>query len=143
MRYLVVPEKHMSGRFHFHGLFSGCDGVVFHESGHYTKDGGAIYNIVNYRFGFSTATRVKDNSRVVKYISKYITKDLCAVSFNKKRYWASKNLADVEAVEVILEPQEMSVLLSRLNDVCLHRKVVKSDDVSVVYYEMEVGYENS
>lgn len=144
LRYLVVPEKHKSGRFHFHGLFAGCDGISFRESGHCTKDGDVmIYNIGNYHLGFSTATKIKDNSRVVKYISKYITKDLCAVTSGKKRYWASRNLADLEAEEAILEPQEMAALLSRLNEDCLHRKAVGSGDTSVVYYEMGVEYENS
>lgn len=34
MKYLVVPEKHESGRYHFHGLFANVDGLKFVDSGH-------------------------------------------------------------------------------------------------------------
>ena len=33
MGYIVVPEKHKSGRYHFHGLFRKCDALGFIPSG--------------------------------------------------------------------------------------------------------------
>lgn len=84
MKYLVVPEKHKSGRYHFHGLFKNCENLGFKPTKKYTKDGVLIYNVGQYRLGFSTATPVQDNAKVVKYISKYITKDLCDCSFRQK-----------------------------------------------------------
>lgn len=138
LRYLIVPEKHESGRFHFHGLFAGCENISFEESGHYTQSGETIYNIGEYQLGFSTATRVKDNSKVVKYISKYITKDLCAVSYGKKRYWASRNLVDIQGEELILNYEMLCKLKEKLDSECLHRKKVGNDDMNVIYYEMEV-----
>lgn len=76
MRYLVVPELHQSGRYHFHGLFANCDALGFADSGKKTSDGQMIYNVGKYRLGFTTATRINDNARVTKYICKYINKDL-------------------------------------------------------------------
>lgn len=76
MRYLVVPERHQSGRYHFHGLFADCDALGFTDSGKKTSDGQTIYNVGKYRLGFTTATRINDNARVTKYICKYINKDL-------------------------------------------------------------------
>lgn len=139
LKYIAVPEKHKSGRFHFHGLFAGCEGIEFIESGHYTKSGDIIYNIGSYKLGFSTATRVKDNSKVTKYISKYITKDLCAVSFGKKRYWASRNLDDVKGEEFkIMTQKALEEIKERLSKKCLFHKTVQSDIVTVDYFEMEV-----
>lgn len=143
MRYLMVPEKHESGRYHFHGLFAGCENIAFVESGHYTKSGDTIYNVGNYKLGWSTATRVKDNSRVVKYISKYITKDLCAVSSGRKRYWASRNLDDVQAEDMLLDSEHLRRFVQALEKSCLHKSVVDGDIVKTTYYEMEVpGFED-
>ncbi len=97
MRYVFVPELHKSGRFHFHGILADCDGMQFVDSGHVTKEterspgGEPIYNVGKYRFGFTTATKVKDSERVSKYIAKYVTKELSALTKGKRRYWHSKN----------------------------------------------------
>ena len=89
--YLIVPELHADGqKYHFHGVFANCGAIPFVDSGHYI-DGEPIYNIGAYKFGWSTATKVKDTFRVSSYITKYITKDLCSVTMGKKRYWCSKN----------------------------------------------------
>lgn len=87
MGYLIVPEKHVSGRYHFHGLFKDCDDLGFVDSGKRDRKGNVIYNIGKYRLGFTTATRIVDQARVTKYIAKYINKDLCSVSFGRRRYW--------------------------------------------------------
>ncbi|MGB8455545.1 MAG: hypothetical protein WCD89_24900 [Anaerocolumna sp.] len=89
-KYLIIPELHKSGRFHFHGLLSGAGGLKFVDSGLLSgKD--IIYNIGSYKLGFTTATRVKDTTRVSMYIAKYVTKELTACTKGKKRYWASRN----------------------------------------------------
>ena len=89
--YLIVPELHSDGqKYHFHGVFANCGDIPFLESGHKIGDE-PIYNIGAYKFGWSTATKVKDTFRVSSYITKYITKDLCSVTMGKKRYWSSKN----------------------------------------------------
>lgn len=136
MKYLFVPEQHKSGRFHFHGLLSCCDELTMTDSGHKTKDGSIIYNIGNYHLGFSTATRVKDNQRVTKYISKYITKELTEVSFGKRRYWASKNLDRFEGEELILTQEQIVELKSRLGSSILHAKTLSGLCQSVTYLEL-------
>ena len=37
MKYLVVPELHKDGAYHFHGLFANIEGAKIKESGHYTS----------------------------------------------------------------------------------------------------------
>ena len=77
LKYLIVPELHADGEhYHFHGLLSNCDGLQFRYSGKNDhKSGKPIFNIVNWKWGFSTATRVEDTNRVSSYITKYITKE--------------------------------------------------------------------
>ncbi|GLC80239.1 rolling circle replication-associated protein [Lacrimispora brassicae] len=103
--YLVVSERHKDGAYHFHGLFGGVDEEQLVWTGKYvrrtirgsgrtvikmTKE--KIYKFDRYKLGFMTATRVRDRKRVTSYITKYITKELCASTYKCKRYWNSRNL---------------------------------------------------
>ena len=93
MRYIVVPEQHKDGAYHFHGLFSLCDlqPKLWKRK---------IYNIPCFEYGYTTATRVRNSQAACRYISKYVTKDLCSVSYGKKRYWASRNISKPDSVRV-------------------------------------------
>lgn len=92
LKYLFVPEFHKDGiHYHFHGLLANCNDLIFVDSGHKDFLNNTIYNITNWSFGFTTATIVKDSSRVSSYIGKYITKDLLNTLPNQHRYYASRN----------------------------------------------------
>lgn len=137
MKYLVVPEKHKSGRFHFHGLFANCDGLEFVESGKCTKSGEVIYNIGKYKLGFTTATKIVDNERCTKYICKYISKDLTESTPNKKRYWVSKNVNREEPIEVFLPTEDIMDLKEKLAPYIKHGKYSKGNMQNVAYLELE------
>ena len=93
MIYLIVPELHADGEhYHFHGLLARADGMKFVDSGHVSSDGETVYNLADWQYGFTTATKVKDDKRVSGYITKYITKMECQLLKNKKRYYASRNV---------------------------------------------------
>lgn len=111
MGYIIVPEKHKDGAWHFHGLFKNCDNLNFIDSGIKDNQGRVIYNISNYKFGFTTATKLSDIDKAVSYILKYISKDLFGDNLKgKKRYWRSKNL-EMPAVETaIFEGNKIDLL---------------------------------
>lgn len=91
LRYILVPELHEDGAYHFHGLFAKCDGFGLVYSG--VRQGGVpVYNISKFHLGFTNAQRVKSTEKAAMYVLKYITKELCAVTKGKKRYWVSRNL---------------------------------------------------
>lgn len=92
MKYIIVPELHKSGRIHFHGMFANVDSIPLTYSEKGSTSHTRVYNLPTYKYGFTTATVIKDSDRTCSYVLKYITKELCAVSKNKKRYWCSKNL---------------------------------------------------
>ncbi len=96
LKYLFFPEQHRDGTWYFYGLMSSTGSLAFLESGHFTRNGQVIYNLLNYSLGFSTATRVTDMDAVDHYITKYITKDMCALTSGKKRYWHSRNLESAD-----------------------------------------------
>lgn len=92
VKYILVAEQHKSGRFHFHGLFSNINDLPMTDSGHKDKKGRVVFNIDGYKVGFSTATKIADSKAAGNYLTKYITKSLCAVTKGRKRYWHSLNL---------------------------------------------------
>lgn len=73
LRYILVPELHKDGAFHFHGFFAGDDLEVV-DSG--VKWGGkTVYNLPQWKFGFTTAQRLYgEYSAAVGYCCKYIGK---------------------------------------------------------------------
>lgn len=72
--YIIVPELHRDGALHFHGLVNECSFRLV-DSGHRDKKGKTIYNLPDWKLGFTTAVRLDGNyGGVCNYVSKYITK---------------------------------------------------------------------
>lgn len=89
--YIIVPEQHQSGRWHFHGLVKGNLKLEQAYNPHTGLPIDGIYNIVNYKHGFTTASKIRDHVKVSSYICKYLTKDM-QVPKGRKRYWCSAGL---------------------------------------------------
>lgn len=70
-------------------------------------DGEYIYNIKEYKSGFSTATKINDTYKATSYIVKYITKDLCECTFGKQRYLVTKNLDLPERTLGFCDPKNL------------------------------------
>lgn len=106
MKYVLVPEKHKNGAWHFHGLFSDCSGLGFVAAVNNGKGanfgkplvrgGQQVYNISRYKLGFTDCTEIRDTKKVANYILKYITKEMVYETLGRKRYWNSKNLPRVK-----------------------------------------------
>lgn len=95
LKYMFVPELHADKvSWHIHGLVCGDTGVEYVDSGKRDKKGRVIYNVGNWKYGFSTATKIDDSAKASSYILKYITKDLCENSLGKKRYYHSRNIKE-------------------------------------------------
>lgn len=74
--YLIVPELHKDNAIHYHGFINDCD-FTFVDSGKTDKSGRKIYNVRDWRLGYTTAVELDDNKiAVAKYITKYTTKQL-------------------------------------------------------------------
>lgn len=134
--YLIVPETHQDGAWHFHGVIGGCDGLFFVDSGHKDCEGRVIYNFENWKFGFSTATRVTDPCRVSGYISKYITKSLVTHSRGSQRYWVSKNCSRGEITELHLTDEEIAKLRQELYEKMSWKKRTVGEFLAVEYFEI-------
>lgn len=72
LRYILVPERHKDGAFHFHGFFAG--GIEANDSG-VEWDGRPVYNLPQWKLGFTTAQRLYgEYHAAVGYCCKYIGK---------------------------------------------------------------------
>lgn len=124
MRYILVPELHKSGRIHFHGIFSDVPnwklvpGVNPKNGRVVRQNGKIIYNLTNYKLGFTTVSEVENIEAVSHYISKYITKELLNLK-NKRNVWHSKNLikpkqtfhlSTEEDINLYLDDREISYI---------------------------------
>jgi hypothetical protein len=73
LRYIIVPELHKDGAVHAHGFVSGDLKMV--NSGRRDRSGRTIYNMKQWKLGFSTAIRIDgDYQKACHYITKYVEK---------------------------------------------------------------------
>lgn len=91
LRYIIVPEKHKNGAFHFHALIANYTGQL-RLTDKKTKYGQSIYN-ANFGSGFHEFVKLDDNKEAIaKYmIKQYVTKSDLKL-FGRKRYWTSRGL---------------------------------------------------
>lgn len=130
VKYLFVPELHKSGRYHFHGIMADIGDMKLVDSGKKTPNGETIYNIGNYKLGFTTATKITDRFRTATYIGKYITKELSGHIRGKKHYWVSRNL-DLPVVE--------NISLEQLNNMGIDREFLENNSSYSKSVEYELG----
>ena len=149
LKYLFVPEQHKDGAWHIHGIISDVGEMSFVDSGRVAigekayrrsdvnSEGATIYNLSGWKFGFSTATKVRDKYKVASYITKYITKDLCASTFQKKRYYRSRNIPEPIEKGFIVENQDIDSFISEMEDSfgcdLVYEKEVNGEFQSVTY----------
>ena len=107
-RYLIVPERHKNGAWHFHALLEDYQNetedfytrknpyITVSELKNKKKDKNRKF-IVRYKLGRSEIAPIKDKTKMSSYIKKYITKELIQDK-NAKRYWSSRNLKTPEII---------------------------------------------
>lgn len=112
-RYILVPEQHKDGAWHFHGMVSGI------RPEHFTvpeliwvhpfknrdeliqvpnKHGYVDWSYYSKKLGFFNCSQIKNYSKCAEYVAKYVTKGLSAVTKGKQVVLASKNLHRPELV---------------------------------------------
>lgn len=104
--------------------------------------GDFIYNIKQYKNGWSTATRIKDTKKAVSYCVKYITKDLGECTFGKQRYLCSKNLGKPAVAFSSVPADRLDQVISNIEyiyGVELSRDYIKSYVVDVPGYRNTIS----
>lgn len=123
LSYLLVPEQgERRGRWHFHALVAGLPREAYVFSGHKTKSHEMIYNLPDWKYGYTTATFVRSNEKVSRYIAKYITKSNC-VPFRRKRYLCSRGLHNAlsEKIKYLFDGLVVSHLVNECGTLCTYQ----------------------
>lgn len=136
MKYIVVPEQHKDGAFHFHGLFKNVDGFEF--KGHYDEKGRKVYNWISYNWGWTTATVIDDFRKASSYLCKYITKELCSVTEGKKRYWASRNVNRPVIKDIMINPEYLDLAMMECMGDDAYMQSKESIYVNITYIDQSI-----
>lgn len=106
LRYILVPEQHKDGAFHFHGFLAG-EGLRIEDSG-VEWDGRPVYNLPQWTLGFTTAQRLYgEYSAAVGYCCKYIGKQQGQRPLGRW-YYSGGELAKPERIYCALDYRELA-----------------------------------
>lgn len=117
--YVIVPERHKDGAWHFHGLMFGMpDRFLIINDNQYLE-------FKQYTDGFCSLSSIVDSAKASNYILKYIIKgyNYLDIPKGKKRYWASRNLARPDIEYDVLTQDQIDELLAD----SLYNKDIDSD----------------
>lgn len=130
IKYLIVPEQHKDGAWHFHGFFSDDiePFIYFNEYGYRS-----IKNMDN--LGYINIDVIKDKLRVSSYVTKYVVKNLgSGIKKYRNSYFCSTGLKRGELLYDTLYDNEYfnSKFFTYANDFC-RRKIVTLQE----YYNLK------
>lgn len=97
--YLLIPELHKSGAVHFHGLLGDIparfvEAINPKNEKPIIRHDRQVYNLADWKYGFSDCEEIESPERAASYITKYVTTALLTDKkmYNKKRYFNSQGL---------------------------------------------------
>jgi len=138
LKFLFIPEYHESKRIHFHGFLKNYNGILIDS--HLTTNSRKIYNLSNWRYGFSTVVKIDNIEIVSNYVTKYITKNMIFIG-NKKRYFCSRNLnIPTKQYNVDLNLELFSKPLFILNEFSKSHKRIDLKTGEIITYDSHKIY---
>ncbi len=147
--YIEVPEQHKSGRIHLHAVLADPEqnmelvpAINYYSGLQQFDDGGRpMYDVVDFLWGWCKATYVDDNARsgmaVVKYIMKYMNKNLDWVPEGKKRYFASQGLTRPVKNRLLMSIEDD--IMDEISRQADYRKVINTPFGPYVILEIHGG----
>lgn len=127
LSFLLIPEQHKDGSWHFHGLLFGIPDshlFDFDSSKHPKKlcdKGYKLWDDFHNKFGFCSLSPIKDPTACAFYMTKYITKDMCSrkSDLGQHLYYCSQGLnRSVHWAEVYNNSSELDLYLTQKYDFC-------------------------
>lgn len=135
--YLVVPEKHKDGAWHFHGLMSNIGSIRLEDLHKKDIQGHKIYRLRGFKYGKKTEiSRVEDTHKISNYVTKYITKDLCIELLGRQKYFVSQNLPKPKEEFLLLSYEEQNQYIKENGLQCIYMNTLASEFLTVQYMEM-------
>lgn len=122
IQYLLIPEKHIDGAWHMHGLFKGIPKEHLKTNKYGYKD----WEEYSKRFGYMSIDDIRSQIAVSKYITKYISKSIDTgrgvIDKESKLYYCSRGLK---------------------KPVKIDEGTLNSDQLNNIYFEFENDYVKS
>lgn len=143
LEYVIVPEYHPSSkRIHFHGVVRGAEkwhlSPSLNEKGRQRiKNGSKIYNLDNYKFGFTTASYIQNAEAVAVYTGKYIIKDFIDIP-NCKKYWSSKTLEKPMIEYAQVDESSLNIFINK--DMKVDKNLKKTETYTSIYMKCRTSY---
>lgn len=123
--YVLVPERHKDGAWHFHGLISGIcpEHVVPFVSGVHpwklVEKGYRNFPLLSKAIGFVSLGSLKNAVGAGFYVTKYITKEHANDSYYSHLYYCTRGLKTARPVyDVYANDLELDKLIQSENDFC-------------------------
>lgn len=124
-RYLLVPELHKDGAWHFHGFVAGvrpCDLSQFVPGLHPQKliDAGYLnFGLLSSAVGYVSMGELRDSVAAAFYVTKYITKEHANDDFYEHLYYCSQGLCTARPVaDCYTYSSDLESFLTFDNDFC-------------------------
>lgn len=133
LKYLIIPERHKDGAWHFHALIAQIGGITMIPS--IKRKGEQVYNFEQWNFGHTDCTRVKDPVKAANYVGKYITKTLAFHSEGRQRYLVSNNVNKGQELKEMVDAAEMNFFESVYDQ---RAKKIKKVTVDLDDYHQEI-----
>lgn len=123
IKYMLIPEQHKDGAWHFHGFLADCDDCLkicpWKKHGVQRtspKSGQPLYTVPRMclDLGWTTCEKILDTRKAASYILKYVTKDLCEIGKGQQRLIKSKKIAPPTIWRLSIEPKTIIKMISKL-----------------------------
>lgn len=117
-KYLIIPEKHKDGAYHFHGLIYLEDSGTLVLAEHQPKKCNyPVYNWGRWKYGFSTVTKIDNIDATRKYILKYVGKNIEEDYVKgQKRFFYSQNCLKPEISRFLITEDFLIELYEEVYD---------------------------
>lgn len=129
VKYLIVPEQHKNGAWHFHGFFN----ENIQETFKINENGYIVINEL-VKLGFHNVQKIEKKERVASYVTKYISKNLAnGIKGFKHSYFCSLGLSKGLTGEDIIYNNEHfnNSFFDYGNDFC-YRKILKREEFNKI-----------
>jgi len=105
LKYLIIPEQHMDGAWHFHGLLNGINPKMLTDFGPQVpsniRSKYRNYHAYSETFGYCSVGEIQNKEAVAAYVTKYITKEMAKtnIELGNNLYYCSKGLKRAEKIK--------------------------------------------
>ena len=133
--YLIVPEQHKSGAWHFHGFFNGDI-----EKDLYINENGYLSSRHLDSLGYQNFQVIQNKVRISNYVTKYISKQLGKnIKANCHTYFHSLGLKKSECVDDFIYDNEFFNIkfFDWSNDYC-YQKIISLEEYEKIKLSLKI-----